>query len=102
MAWRFYRLRAEYQETRAQLKKQLASLIVPENRELLEAGKYLQSLAPLWEAASLEERRDITRVMVQAIYIDVNEGEILSIRPNPMFSTLLKEVCDDIGVDIIV
>ena len=93
---------AEYQETRAQLKKQLASLIVPENRELLEAGKYLQSLAPLWEAASLEERRDITRVMVQAIYIDVNEGEILSIRPNPMFSTLLKEVCDDIGVDIIV
>ena len=91
----------EYRETKDAVQKRLASLIVPENAELIEAGEYLERLGILWREASLEEQRDITRVMVQAVYVDVEEGQILSIHPNPVFATLLKEVCVDIGVEII-
>ena len=92
---------SEYRETRALLKKQLTLLTLPENRELIEAGQYLESLAPLWEGASLKEKRELTRVMVRAIYIDVEEVQIVSIEPYPVFTTLLEEVCANVGIEIV-
>jgi site-specific DNA recombinase len=92
---------AEYRETRTWLKQQLALLTVPENTELIQAAEYLESLQPLWAAASLEERRTITRMMVQKIYIDIVNERILSITPAPAFAMLLRDVCLAIGVDIV-
>ena len=91
----------EYRQTKEKIQIRLASLTLPENQELIEAGNYLKSLAPLWKKASIEEQREITRVMIQAVYIDVNRGKILQVHPNPPFATLLGEVCEEINVEII-
>lgn len=91
----------EYRKTRSQLQEKLALLTVPKDQELIEAGKYLESLAPLWSAASLEERKEITRVMIESVYVDVKEGEILSIKPLRAFATILRDVNLDVDVDII-
>jgi hypothetical protein len=90
----------EYRESRAALQQKLATLIVPENKEIIEAGHYLESLSPLWEVASLKERREITLVMVNNLYVDVNKEKILSIEPMPAFAMLLKEVAENVGVKI--
>ncbi|NJN54045.1 MAG: hypothetical protein HC804_04380 [Anaerolineae bacterium] len=68
---------------------------------MFEAASYLQSLDLLWSAASLEEQRDITRIMLKAIYVDVVAGQIVKIEPLPMFAKLLKEVCERICVEIV-
>jgi len=91
----------EYRKTRSQLQEKLALLTVPEDQELIEAGQYLESLAPLWSAASLQERKEITRVMIESVYVDVKEGEILSIKPLRAFATILRDVNLDVDVDII-
>ena len=49
----------------------------------MEAGKYLESLAPLWEEASLKEKREITTVMISHIYVDVKKETLLSIEAGP-------------------
>lgn len=91
----------DYQESKARLQTRLISLKIPENQEIVEAGQYLESLSHLWQAATLEEQRDITRMMVKAIYIDVMAEQIVSVEPNSAFAMLLKEVCENVGVAIV-
>ena len=55
----------------------------------------------LWNAATLAEQREITRMLIKAMYVDLEKGEIVSIEPQPIFRVLFVDICDDLGVEII-
>lgn len=92
---------SEYKTSIDQLQSRLASLVLPNSPHLIRAGEYLENLGVLWAAATLEEQRDITRIVVKAVYVDVLNQQIISLEPMPIFKKLFDEFCGDIGVTIL-
>jgi len=79
----------------------LAGLVLPNSPHIVRAGEYLENLGLLWKEATLEEQRDITRVLVKAVYVDVLASQIVALEPMPIFRQLFVEFCGDIGVSIL-
>lgn len=92
---------AEYRATHDQLQNRLDSLILPNSPHVVRAGEYLEQLGMLWASATLEEQRDVTRVLLKALYVDVVNERIIAIEPMPLFKALFSEFCDGIGVTIL-
>lgn len=91
----------EYRASAEELQVRLSSLVLPSGPHLMQAGEYLENLGQLWSATTLQEQQDITRVMLKAMYVDVQREEIISIEPLPIFRMLFTEVCGGVGVAII-
>jgi site-specific DNA recombinase len=91
----------EYRTTCDQLQTRLSGLVLPNSPHLVRAGEYLENLGRLWAAATLDEQRDITRVLLKALYVDVLGEKIVAVEPMPIFRTLFTEFCADIGVAIL-
>ncbi len=65
--------------------------MVPGVDSAKEAGKLLEDLPALWEAATLAEQKKLLRTMLDAVYVDtVDEKAIVAIRPKPAFRPLLE------------
>jgi hypothetical protein len=92
---------AEYRSTVDQLQTKLASLVLPNSPHVVRAGEYLEQLGMLWARATLEEQREVTRMLLKGLYVDVVNEQIVAIEPMPLFKTLFSEFCDDIGVTIL-
>jgi site-specific DNA recombinase len=91
----------EYRTTVARLQTRLAGLVLPNSPHIVRAGEYLENLGFLWAEATLEEQRDITRVLVKSVLVDVLQDTIVAIEPMPIFKALFAEFCGDIGVVIL-
>jgi site-specific DNA recombinase len=91
----------EYRTTYDQLQSRLSSLVLPSSPHLVTAGEYLQQLGKLWAAATLEEQRDITRVLLNAVYVDVLQERIVAIEPMPIFKRLFEGFSADLGVEVL-
>lgn len=91
---------ADYRQQRDRLQTRIASLVPPDSPNVIEAGEMLEQLGTLWAAATLEEQRDLTRMMVKSVFIDVNEARIVAIEAQPQFWFLLNEVCEELGVEV--
>ncbi len=91
----------EYRATLDRLQSRLAGLVLPNSPHIVRAGEYLENLGLLWTEATLEEQRDITRVLVKAVYVDVLASQIVALEPMPIFRQLFVEFCGDIGVSIL-
>ena len=61
----------------------------------------LENLSMLWSQATLEEQRDITRVMLKALQVDVEAERIVAIEPTPIFQLLFQEFCQGLGVAVV-
>lgn len=92
---------AEYDATRDRLQSRLAALVLPNSPHLVKAGEYLESLNTLWEVATLEEQREITRALLKAMYVDLEAERIVSLEPQPIFRMLFTDICKDLGVEIV-
>ncbi|MBN1452928.1 MAG: hypothetical protein JW963_18060 [Anaerolineales bacterium] len=92
---------AEYDAIRTALQSRLASLVLPNSPHLVRAGEYLENLGTLWDAATLAEQREITRILLKAMYIDLEQQRILSIEPQPIFRLLFTNICGDLDVEIV-
>ncbi len=79
----------EYHRERERLLEQLQALVVPDDGPLVRAGTYVEDLANLWLAATLGERRAIVLTIVDAVYVDVNNEQVVSIQPKADFLPLL-------------
>jgi DNA invertase Pin-like site-specific DNA recombinase/TusA-related sulfurtransferase len=90
----------EYRTTVQKLQDQLAGLVLPDNPKLNEAVDLLNDVRRLWEAATLIEQRDLTRIMLKAVYVDLEQGRIVAIEPQPMFRMLLQSICEQLGVEV--
>jgi hypothetical protein len=91
----------EYRSTLEELQNRLSSLILPNSPHVVRAGEYLEQLGLLWVHATPEEQRDITRVLVKAVHVDVLGQRIVAIEPMPLFRQLFTEFCEGIGVIIL-
>jgi len=91
----------EYRAALNELQARLKTLVLPDSPQLIEAGEFLESLKALWEAATLAEQRDITRLLLKNTHVDVTSGELVAIEPNPAFRLLFTDICQDIGVKVL-
>lgn len=91
----------EYKAEQERLQTQLSSLVLPNSPHLFKAAEYLENLGMLWEAATLAEKRDLTRLLLKAMYVNVEESRVVAIEPLPVFRVLFTEFCEGIGVEIL-
>ncbi len=82
----------EYIRERDAAQAELATLIVPENVDVIDAGLYLETLRDLWDEATLEEQRDICRLMLEKVYYDLQQERITELVPQPAFLPLFREI----------
>lgn len=92
-----FEYRAEYE----QLQRRLSSLVLPSSPHLVRAGEYLEGLSSLWQAATEKEKRDITKLLVIAIYVDVEQSCIVAVEPKAMFRILIVEICESLEIKVI-
>jgi hypothetical protein len=75
----------QYQRERDQLQGELKTLVIPEEEEMAEAGIYLEDISELWDEATLEEQRDIVRLVLNEVYCDMQEARLTMLVPKPIF-----------------
>ncbi len=81
----------DYRREKRSLEELLAGLVIPGVNSAKEAGKLLEDLPALWEAATLAERRKLLLTMLDGVYVDtVDEKAIVAIRPKPAFRPLFE------------
>ena len=81
----------EYRRQKRQLEEKLGSLIVPGIEAAQQAGKLLEHLPQLWDAADLGERRKILMTMLAAVYVEtVQERAVVALQPKPAFQALFQ------------
>jgi hypothetical protein len=64
-------------------------LTVPNEESVMRAGAFVQDLPPLWQAATLDERRAIVLSVLDAVYVDVDRERVVTIQPKADFLPLL-------------
>ena len=81
----------EYLRQKRQSEEKLMTLVVPGVDAAQEAGKLLENLPSLWEAADMGERRMILSTMLEAVYIEtVEERTIVALKSKPAFQGLFQ------------
>ena len=50
--------------------------------------------------ATLAEQMEITRILVNAVHMDVGIHSIVAIKPKPVFRLLFEEICEGISVKL--
>ncbi|MDA0264905.1 MAG: zinc ribbon domain-containing protein [Chloroflexi bacterium] len=81
----------DYRREKRSLEEMLAGLVIPGVDSAKEAGRLLEDLPALWEAATLAERRKLLSTMLDGVYVDtVDEKAVVAIRPKPAFRPLFE------------
>lgn len=91
----------EFRESKENLIAQLDYLVIPEGVKILDAGNYLEKLGDLWVAASSEEKREITMIILKRMFVDVSNKRILSIEAVGSFKLLLEEVSSNLDIELV-
>ena len=76
--------RRELELTRAKL----ATLVVPGHGEIVQLGDHVEGIVSAWQAATKEERRDLLRLMLDAVYVDMDTKEVSGLQPKQSFLPL--------------
>ena len=66
----------EYRRELELTQTKVASLVDPEQEETMNLGDHVEGLVSAWESATREEQRDMLRMMLEAIFIDMTTKEI--------------------------
>jgi len=84
----------EYRRELKGTKQRLASLNPPQEMQaeaILQAGRYLETLGPIWEAATPQERKEIYQLVLEVVYVDVLEKKLVQVRPKGAFAPLFGD-----------
>ena len=76
--------RRELELTRAKL----GTLVVSGHGEIVQLGDHVEGIVLAWQAATKEERRDLLRLMLDAVYVDMDTKEVTGLQPKPSFLPL--------------
>ena len=58
--------------------------------EVVRYGDHIEGLVEAWGAATLEERHQLLTMMLDAVYVDMNQGLVLGLKPKPEFLPLFN------------
>jgi hypothetical protein len=79
----------EYRSEKARLERDLADLaLLPRRGDREQAAMLLQSIGPLWEAATPAERHALATTVISAVYVDLDAGDVAAIELQPAFAPL--------------
>ncbi|MCH9039575.1 MAG: recombinase family protein [Chloroflexi bacterium] len=79
---------AEYRQELQLTQAKLATLTVPEQEEMVHLGDHVEGMVVAWQQATKEERRDMLRLMLEAVYVDMDTKEVVGLKPKPAFLPL--------------
>ena len=85
---------AEFVNNVNRLKEQLASLKIPAEDNVREAGEYLENFPMAWRSASIREKSEILRRILKTIYVDHTARRLHSIVPRPEFAGVVKAMVE--------
>lgn len=82
--------RGEYEAERDRIQRQLERLVLPATNEVLEAGHHLETLGEVWPVAEPEERQKLCRLMLKAVYVDMEKQRLVRVVPEEDFVLLFR------------
>lgn len=81
---------AEYRLERDRLRAQLDALTPPVMPDLKKAAELLQDFRAIWGAATPRERKQIVHTLLEAVYLDAEQGPVVAIQPRPEYEALFR------------
>lgn len=82
-----------YSEELSRIRRQLAELPTSADLEAVEqAATMLEELAAVWDEADLVDRRDLLRLAVREVKVDVPQGRVMTVEPYPIFVPLFRQI----------
>ncbi len=71
--------------------------IRPAVAETVSAGESLADVHELWPHMTAEERRDLVRMTVDVVAVDLGCNQVVGVLPKDHFAPLFKVICDEEG-----
>jgi site-specific DNA recombinase len=88
---------AEYAGRLRQLEAELERLVVVAGPDLLHEGEQLERIGQVLAEATLEERAELCRLILEKVYVDLTEGKVVRVRPQPEFTVLFRLAAAEMG-----
>ncbi len=79
---------------------ELTTIYVPELDDAVQAVKILNELEDLWKASNPGQRNRLLSAIFHSIYIDLENREVVGLRPRNAFTALLRATDDREDVEI--
>ena len=87
----------EYAGKLAKAQEELAGLVVPNTGHLLEVGLQIETLAEYLAEATVGERAELCQLLLEAVYIDLEQGRVVRLKPNAPLQVLFALVAETMG-----
>ncbi len=87
----------EYVRQRDTLQAQLMALIVPDDATLMEYGLQIEQLGPYLKEATEAEKAEISHLLLEAVYFDLESGQIVRLKSKPDFLHIFHLVAQEMG-----
>lgn len=82
--------RVEYEKRRVAIVKEMDTLVLPDADSLLNHGLQIETFREIWEVATPDEQREICRLMLEAVTINLKDKRIVRVTPNKEFRWFFK------------
>jgi DNA invertase Pin-like site-specific DNA recombinase len=77
----------------SRIQRQLAELPAPADMEAIEqAATMLGELAEIWDETDSVDRRDLLRLAIREVKVDVPQGRVATVEPYPVFVPLFRQI----------
>jgi DNA invertase Pin-like site-specific DNA recombinase len=84
---------ALYTQELSRIRRQLTELPTPADLEAVErAATMLKELTEVWDEAEPADRRDLLRLAVREVKVDVPQGRVATVEPYPIFVPLFRQI----------
>ncbi len=80
----------EYRREREMTQATLAALQETKESRIIQAGDYVEGMVVAWRGATKEERRDLLRMILDAVYVDMPSAKVVATKPKPAFLPLFN------------
>ncbi len=84
--------KADYSVRRCAYADELASLVVPDEAVVIDAGKYLGKLRTLWDTAGVKRRHELLKTVFRRIWVDRIQQLVVNFESYPEFGPLFRQV----------
>ncbi|MFC1919888.1 hypothetical protein ACFLWX_03770, partial [Chloroflexota bacterium] len=80
----------EYQREKILTEAALAAVGELPGEKALDLGNGIVDMVKAWQQATKEEKRDILRLMLDAVYVDMQQKKVVALSPKPPFLPLFN------------
>lgn len=81
-----------YDREKRRIERELKALPPPDMIAVEQAAGVLEQLHEVWDGAEMEDQRDLLRLALREVQIDVGQGRVAALQPYPPFIPLFREL----------